>query len=168
MRIFPPKFGVLSRVSRATFSLDVIHLLFVRGFLDELLEIDAVRRGLEILSQLFPRMAQFRRAIGVAQGRRVEDLSVHRTEHITKGYLYRRPGQLIAAFFAANAFHDLLRFEFEQDLDEIVRRDVLFRRQVLHPASAANGVVSRKGQHGARGIIAFDGQLHEMKLGGRT
>ena len=63
---------------------DVIHLFFVRAFVEQLLEGDVVGCVFERLLQFFPRRAQFGRALRIADGRRIEHLPVNSPQEVAE------------------------------------------------------------------------------------
>ena len=66
-------------------------------------------------------------------------------------------GELIAAFLAALAFDNLLRFELDEDLHQVIGWNALFLRQVLRAHRGAARMAPRQPEHRPRGIIAFYG-----------
>ena len=63
---------------------DVIHLLLVRAFVEQLLEGDIVGGVFQCLLQFFPDSTQLGRALRIAQARRIEHLSVNCAENISE------------------------------------------------------------------------------------
>lgn len=104
---------------------DVIHLSFFGIFVEELLEGNFVSGFIDTGLEAAPGGAEFGGAIGVAERGRIENFAMDGAEDIAKGDFHGRAGEKIAAFLAAQAFGDAFGFEFDEDLDEIIGRNVL-------------------------------------------
>ena len=86
-----------------------------------------------------------------------------RPQDVPEGNLRRRAGQQVTAFFAALAFDNMLRFQLDENLNQIILRDPLLRSQFLDPPRAAVGPMPGQAQHRPGGVIALDGQFHARK-----
>jgi len=82
-------------------ALDVIHLFFFAGFVEELLEGDGVGGGVDGGLEAAPGGAEFGGAIFIAQGGGVEDFAVDGAEDLAEGNFGGGAGEQVAAFFAA-------------------------------------------------------------------
>ena len=140
--------------------LNVIHLFLFGALIDQLLKADGIGSLVESGLQFFPGRAQFGRALGVAQRGRIEDLPMNRAKHVTQCDVGWRASQQVAAFFAAQAFHDFLRFELDQNLYEVIGRNVLRGGKFLDLLGHSGLMMSRERDHGARGIVAFHREFH--------
>ncbi len=135
---------------------DVIHFALVGAGLEQLLEGEGVGGIVDSVAQLAPSAAQLGRTLRIGQARGIKDFAVNAAEDIAEGDFGRGPGQQIAARLAALAFDDLGRFEFDEDLDEVVGGDALGGSHFLDGAGAALVVVLREPEHGAGRIVTFD------------
>ena len=145
-------------------TLDVIHLFLFAAFVEELLEGDAVGGGVDGGFEAAPGGAEFGGAIFVAQRGGVEDFAVDGAEDVAEGNLRGFAGEEVAAFLAADAFGDAFGFEFEEDLDEVIGRDILRGGELLDAQGRFIRKMPRKAEDGACGIIAFDRKLHDGRI----
>jgi hypothetical protein len=81
---------------------------------------------------------------------------MHSAEDVSEGNLGWWPSQQVAAFFAPDTASDPLGFEFDQDLDQIIGRNTLVRRQVFHADRHTVEVVLGQSEHGPGGIVALN------------
>jgi hypothetical protein len=88
---------------------------------------------------------------------------VDATQHVTEGDGSRRAGEEIAALLSAHAAHDLLRLQFDEDLNEVIRRHALFAGNLFDSIGDARVKLPRERQHGTHRVITFDGELHAPK-----
>jgi len=151
--------------NRVFSALDVIHLLFALARFEQLVERNAVGRRFDGLLQLTPSIAQFDRAIRVAERRRIEHLPMHRAENVPQSNFRWRTRQPLTAFFPALAFDNLLGLQLNENLDEVTRGNSLFGRQVFDAHGDTRLVLAGQTQNSASGIIALHGKLHSQKLG---
>ena len=70
---------------------------------------------------------------------------------------------MVAAFLAADAADNLVGLELDEDLDEVVRRQSILPRDLLHAGGHVAMMPAGQGQDSARGVIAFDGQLQASR-----
>ena len=138
-------------------TLDVIHLFLFAAFVEELLEGDAVGGGVDGGFEAAPGGAEFGGAVGVTQRGRVKDFAVHSAEDVAEGNFRGLAGEEVAAFLAADAFGDAFGFQFEKDLDEVIRGDVLRGGELLDAEGGVIRKMPREAEDGAGGIITFDG-----------
>lgn len=144
--------------------LNVIHLFFFGAFVEELLEGDVVGGGVHGGFQALPGGAEFGGAVGVAEGRGVEDFAVDGAEDVAEGNFGGGAGEEVAAFFAPDAFGDAFGFQFDEDLDEVVRGHGLGGGKVFDAHGRFVGKMPGEAEDGPHGIIAFDGKLHGGKV----
>ena len=85
------------------------------------------------------------------------------TEDIAKGDFTGRFGQEVTALFAALAFDDLLRFQLDEDLDQVIRWYTLFGGKIFRADRASFSITPGQAQHCAGGIIALHGQFHRRE-----
>ena len=111
-----------------------------------------------------PGAAQFGRAFGIVEGRGIENGAVDRAEHVRERDLGGCAGQKIAAFLAAHAASNALRLEFDQNLDEVVRRNVLIGREIFDAQSVLLGKMPGEAENGTSRVVAFDRQFHLAKF----
>ncbi len=128
------------------------------------MEGDAVGGGVGGGFEALPGGAEFGGAILVAQGGGVEDFAVDGAEDVAEGNFSRGTGEEVAAFFAADAFGDAFGFQFEEDLDEVIRGDILCGGELLDAHGGFVREMPRQREHGARGVITFDRKLHVTGL----
>src|SRR4051812_26641422 len=143
---------------------DIIHLLFVRGFFQKLLESDFVSRFIQGLLQTLPCRLQLRWTMRIRQRRRIKNLPMHATNYISQRDLISRASEKISALLAALAFHDLRRFQLDQNLHQVIRRDILAFRERFNTHRVTALTQPRQTQHRPRGVIAFDRKFHRPNL----
>ena len=80
----------------------------------------------------------------------------------------RRSSQKVASLFAANAFNDLLRFQFYQNLDQVIRRNIIGIGKILRPECLTALKMTRQPKHSTSGVVAFDGEFHGRAKYGLT
>ena len=80
----------------------------------------------------------------------------------------RRSRQEVSSFFAANTSNDLLRFQFYQNLDQIIRRNIISIGKILRPECLTALKMTRQPKHGTSGVVAFDGEFHGRAKYGLT
>ncbi len=103
---------------------------------------------------------EFCGAFGVGLRRGFEDFAVDGTQDIAHGDFSGWAGEEIAAVFTAEAADDLVGFEFEEDLDEVVGGNGLLLGEFFDSADASGAVVAGELEDGADGVIAFYGEFH--------
>lgn len=127
-----------------------------------MLEIDAFGLCFDSGLELTPSIPQLGCAMGIGHRRRFKKGAVHATKDVRQADLRRGSRQLIAAFLSPDAAHDLVRFEFDQDLHQVARRQAVLAGDLIEPGGRVEVMPAGQGKHGTRGIIAFDGQLQEV------
>jgi hypothetical protein len=128
------------------------------------LEGDGIGGGVDGGLEAAPGCAEFGGAIFVSQRRGVEDFAVHGAEHVAERNFGWRAGEEVAAFLAADAFGDAFGFQFEEDLNEIIRGDILRGGELFDAQGGFVRKMPREAEDGAGGIIAFDRKLHGGKV----
>jgi len=121
---------------------------------------DAVGRLFDLGLESTPAFAQFRGALGIGEGGRVEEVAVDAAEDVAEGDFRGRTAETVAPVLAAGRADNAMRLQFEEDLDEVTRGQVVFGGDLLETRGL--GLIEAPGQreNGAGGVIAFDGQLH--------
>lgn len=142
---------------------DVVHLVPVASLVENRLKIQPVRRPFDGQLELTPRFPEFMGALRIGECGWIEDLPVHRPKHIAQGDRGRRAGKQITSVLATHAADQAFRFQFDQNLDQVIRRHQLFGGQVFDLAGRTRGIRTGQTQHGPRGIIALHRELHSAK-----
>ena len=89
---------------------------------------------------------------------------MHAAQDVPQRDLGRRASQQVPAFLASLASDDALGLELNENLNQIVRRDPLFRRQILDTHGDIFLKMPRQTHDGTSGIITFHGEFHERKI----
>ncbi len=144
--------------------LDVIHLGFVGAFIEELLESDVISGDIEGGLKFLPGRAQFGRAMCIVESRGIKDLAMHTSQHVPERNVRRRPGQQITALLTPNAFHDVSRLQFDEDLHQVIRGRAALGGEFLDLEGCAGRVMFREPDDGSRCVVTFDGELHVGNL----
>lgn len=88
-------------------------------------------------------------------------------EEIGESNFARRTRQHVTPFFAPDATDDVMRLQFEQDLDKVTGWQAVFGREVFDFKSFAGVIMTREAHDGPRGVITFNRQFHGRKVGQR-
>ena len=136
--------------------------------IEQLLEIDRRRLCIQHVAEPAPAIPEFRRAGVVGEGRRIEELSMHAPENIAERDLRRWTRKPVAALLASLALHDLAGLQLDQNLHQIVGRDAVLRGDLFDAGGVVLAMAARQRKHGARGIVAFDGQFQGRAVCRRT
>ncbi len=139
---------------------DVVVVGFIAALFHEVLEVDGVGGLVEGGLKFGPGGLEFCGAFGVGLRRGFEDFAVDGTQDIAHGDFSGWAGEEIAAVFTAEAADDLVGFEFEEDLDEVVGGNGLLLGEFFDAADASGAVVAGEFEDGADGVIAFYGEFH--------
>lgn len=143
---------------------DVIHLSFFRVLVEKLLKRDFIGGFVNAHFEPAPGGAELRCAVRVGQRGSIEYFAVNGPKDVAQGYFGRRAGEEIAAFLAAKAFGDAFGFQFDEDLDEVIGRDVLRSGEILDTEGRFARKMPRQTEHGPHCIVAFNRKLHPGKL----
>ncbi|MDB6037293.1 MAG: hypothetical protein JWM99_1134 [Verrucomicrobiales bacterium] len=119
------------KLRRGGGALNIVHFLAIVALIQELLKGDAGCGVIQHRLQAFPGISQFRRALDVVERGRIKYLPVHTFEDISERDFRGSFGEQVAPILAPLAFYDLLRFQLDQDLNQIINRDALFRGQIV-------------------------------------
>lgn len=129
-----------------------------------MLESDLVGCGVDALLKALPRGFKFGRALRIGERGGIEDLAMHAAQDVAKRDLGGRFGEEVAAVFAAQAFDDLLGFQFDEDLNEVICRDALAGGELFDAHSGGSLAELGQTEDRAGGVIAFDRQFHRGSL----
>ncbi len=82
-------------------------------------------------------------------------------QHLAEGDFGGWAGESVSPGLAPLTFHDAARFQFDQDLDQVIGRDPMFVGNRLHTGRAVRPEPTGERQDGPDGIVAFDRKFHE-------
>ncbi len=140
--------------------LNIKHASPFVAFVEELLERHAIGFLVERRLKLEPCTAQFRGTLGIGECGRVEQGSFDTPNDLTQGDFGRGTGEQVTSLLAAETSDNLVRFQLDQDLNQISGSQSVFTGEFLDARRSGQVMPSCQAQHGTRCVITFCGQFH--------
>lgn len=136
--------------------LDVVHLFFVRGVFKDFLEGHTLSLGLKRPLEPGPDGPEFWRTLRIAQRRGIKDLPVDRAKDVRHGDIGGRFGEEVTAFLAPLAANQAFCLQFDENLNQVIRRNALLRSEVLRPDAFILMIMTREPEDSPGRVITFD------------